>query len=283
MRTGLQYDRPSISHICTYIEFLAARRKCPKSVRNDISSIRTYFRLAGLPTASIDSIQVNLALRALDMDVRHVPDQKDPASPHVVYHVVRVLSARENGPMLAYGVVLMFQAFLRQSNLLPRTVAEYDYTRQMAVQDVVVHTDRITLHIKWSKTTQKYGDARHIELYAINSSPLCPRHLHFLAQLSSPPMSPRAPLIRFRDGNPITVSHFNRQWKEALMSLGCDPQKLSLHSLRRGGASYAYYDHNATLLEVKRHGSWASDAVRAYLRPLVPRKSRIHQAMLHLP
>ena len=282
MRTGLKYDEPTISHICTYIEFLAARRRCPKSVRNEISSIRTYLRMAGFSTTDVDSLQVQNALRALDLQVRHIPDQKDPASPKIVSQVVAVLMGKPNGPMLAYSVVLMFQGFLRQSNLLPRLVGEYDHTRQLAVQDVTVLSDHLSIKITWSKTAQRYGDARTMELYAITSSPLCPRHLHIVSQLTTPPRSGKSPLIRFKDGNPITVSHFNRQWREALLTIGLDPNKLSLHSLRRGGASYAYYEHDAPLLEVKRHGAWASDAVRAYLRPLVPRKSNVHKAMLSL-
>ena len=116
MRTGLKYDNPSIAHICSYIEYLAQSCKCPKSVRNEISSIRTYMRMAGIPTAPVDSLQVNHALRALDIQVRHIPDQKLPATPHVVYEVVKYMTAQTHGYMLAYSAVLMFQGFLHQSN-----------------------------------------------------------------------------------------------------------------------------------------------------------------------
>ena len=56
------------------------------------------------------------------------------------------------------------------------------------------------------------------------------------------------------------------QWTTLLSSVGVDPTAISLRSLRRGGATYAYYN-GASLQDTKTHGTWASDAVGAYIGP----------------
>ena len=50
-------------------------------------------------------------------------------------------------------------------------------------------------------------------------------------------------------------------------------------SLRRGGASYAYHSGGAAIQDIMSHGTWASDAVRAYLIPGKGQLTSAHKAI----
>ena len=65
----------------------------------------------------------------------------------------------------------------------------------------------------------------------------------------------------------MTISHVKKEWDGAILAAGQSPKVFSLHSLRRGGASYSYYNCGAKLADIKRHRGWTSDAVQTYLCP----------------
>ena len=184
--------------------------------------------------------------------------------------------------MVVLAIILMFQAFLRQSNLLPHSVALFDKTRQITVGDITDNGDQITIKVKWTKTQQVMGDRQVINLYAIPGSPLCPVSAYRRAQKGRHQVPLSAPLLSFEDGNPITLGYVKRVWGGTLKLLGYSPEEYSLHSLRRGGASFCRYQHQAELIDVKRHGGWRSDCVRAYLKPPPRYRDSVHRALSRL-
>mmetsp|Transcript_57446 Transcript_57446/g.181875 ORF Transcript_57446/g.181875 Transcript_57446/m.181875 type:complete len:99 (+) Transcript_57446:3605-3901(+) len=61
--------------------------------------------------------------------------------------------------------------------------------------------------------------------------------------------------------------------KSSLRQLNIDPDCYSSHSLRRGGAMFAFLAGVSPEL-IKLHGDWASDAYQAYL--MMPPAARVH-------
>ena len=213
------------------------------------------------------SLHVKNALKAVELQIRHVPDQKDAVTPKLLKNILCLIRKRSNGNMMALAIIIMFQAFLRQSNLLPRCVAAFDPTRQLTSSDVKVRGGVLSIQVKWSKTQQKLGDNREINLHSIPGSPLCPVAAFRAASMGRRRHTPDSPLITFRDGNPMTLGYVKKAWAAVLKSLCRSARVFSLHSLRRGGTSYVSFQGQAKMTDLRRHGGWSSEAVRAYLKP----------------
>ena len=276
---GFNFRRPTPKDMGAYIERLVDKYKSPSTIRNNISAVRTYMASRGWSTKVLDTVRVQNALRAVDIQMRHVPAQRRPISPAQLLPVIGHLSSRRHGSMMVLAVILMFQAFLRQSNLFPSTVAGFDPTRQMTVGDIMANGTNITLAIKWSKTQQKFGDHQSITLHALPSSPLCPMAAYNKAARVRRTNAPNSPLITFVDGNSITTGFMKKEWNQALAAVSLPPAHYSLHSLRRGGATFSYFQGGDTLYDVQRHGGWRSDSIRAYLKPPSTFKDSVHRAL----
>ena len=279
---GFGYKKPTPIQVCAYIERMVELGCAPGTIRNNISLIRSHLRLKSQNVRAFNSVLVTNAIRAVEMDIRHVKRQKDPVTPQILKSVIKQLSGQPNAQMITLALILMFEAFLRQSNLLPRSVSLFDKTRHMTLGDVADNGKCVTINIKWSKTQQAFGDHQVVNLYAILGSPLCPVTAYRKALRVHPRPRPSAPLISFTDGNPITLGYVKRVWGDALEAIKLSPKTYSLHSLRRGGASFCHFKQGAKLHDVKRHGGWRSDCVRAYLRPPPAHKDSVHLALAHL-
>ena len=278
---GFNYKRPKPLDICAYIEYMVEKTFSPGTIRNNISHIKTYMRLRSRSTKSLRSLKVAIALRAVDIHIRHVPQQRPPVTPEVLRGVIRVIRQRTNGPMMCLDLILMYEGFLRQSNVLPPSVKKFDPTRHMTVADVQCNDTHLVVKIKWSKTHQTLGDSQVVNLYKIPGSLLCPVAAFVSAYQHQKGHTSTSPLIAFRDGNPITLGYMKRHFESALSVMDIPPTEFSLHSLRRGGASYTYYK-GADMHDVMRHGGWRSESVRAYLRPPPNFTDTVHRALQQL-
>ena len=217
------------------------------------------------------------------MNIRHVPNSKDAVSPRLLRIVIAHLP---RGPLylqMKLAIVIMYMSFIRQSSLAPPTVAQFDTTRHLTHGDLSLSPKGLHIHIKWSKTLQKTADAKTLLLPPTKDKTLCPviAYREYIASLPTTP-SPLAPLMAFEDGNAMTVRALNRIWAQALRSADLSPTNFSLHSLRRGGASYTYNDQKADLNDVMTQGTWRSSAVRAYIKPKDNEYNTVHEALMRL-
>ena len=65
-------------------------------------------------------------------------------------------------------------AFFRLSNLCPRSLNSYDYTRQWAGGDVFWDENSLKILIKWSKTLQSRDKIKIITLPSHGRAAICP-------------------------------------------------------------------------------------------------------------
>ena len=70
---------------------------------------------------------------------------------------------------------------------------------------------------------------------------------------------------------PVTYYQLRAFLKKKIELIGEDPQKYTLHGLRRAGATHAL-DSGLTNEDIKLMGDWASDAYMAYLEMNVDRR-----------
>ena len=168
---------------------------------------------------------------------------------------------------------------MRQSSLLPSSVKAFDASRHPTRADVTPTSEGITIKLKWSKTLQRSCDLRVLHLPATQDPLLCPLRAYTRYTRSAPARSESAPLLALPDGNPATITLVTRLWKRALAAAHLSPALYSLHSLRRGAATYTHNDANAKLTDVMAQGTWRSMAVRDYITPAQPATNTVHQAL----
>ena len=282
-KTNISYKRISYHHVCWYIEYLARHYKSPSSVSNAISSLRTFYTLAGLPTRPLNHLRVQLALRAVSVNMRHVPSPPGPASPAILKAALARLAGSHRPHAMRLAILLMYVGFLRQSSLVPPSVAKFDPTRHLTMQDVYPVEGGLHVNIKWTKTKQSSADATHIILPPTSDPLVCPVRA-FKSYIAVAPAhhTPTAPLLRHPDGNTLTVPYVRRQWDQLLRRAAIQGPRVSLHSLRKGGANFTYNDCQANLNDVMTHGTWRSQAVRAYIAPAQAPTNSVYKALQRL-
>lgn len=274
---SFEYTRPSPEEVCAYIEQLIARPMSPNAIKGHISSLKAFFRNAGLCIKVFESIQVSNALRAVDISIKHKPKLKLSISPQDISRIINLIDSYKHGKMVSFAIALMFTAFLRQSNLLSRTVKSFDQSRQITIGDVSLKKPLLKIDIKWSKTNQKFGNTSVITVSEMPGSTICPIARYLQTQIPRP-KSPSSPLIRFPDGNPIPLPFVNKYWKQALMAIGIHNKGMTLHRLRLSGASWAN-EQGVPQLDICTQGQWQSQAFRSYIVQSNNKPNKVNNCM----
>ena len=211
--------------------------------------------------------------------IRHTPTPKDAVTPEVLRRVLPLLPTTPNALAIKQAILLMYLGFFRQSSIAPPAVAQFDPTRHTTRANVWPSKDGLHVRLKWTKTLQRSCDAKVILLPYTNDQDLCPVRNHTLCEAHRSQAPGHAPYLAFDDGNPLTTRAIARAWSQAVSRAGLQPEKLTLHSLRRGGASFTYNDQRADLNDVMTQGTWRSMAVRDYIRPPDAKLNSVHRAL----
>ena len=235
------------------------------TIRNKLSHIRVFLRLAGGSLDGINHIRVSRAMDAMlrRKDLAYNP--KDPIPPALLKRVLWTLQETPEAAMVRAAVLLMFFGALRQSEVAPSTIRTFEPLRHLTQGDISIgHPTRIK--VKWAKNLQLHNQSKVVTIYPTQDPDVCPvgaitKAIHMMATL------PRdAPLLVFPGKNtPMPTSYLRGQWAKMLNAIGESTSKYSLHSLRKASATTAYHGGYSEL-EVQRHGGWSSNAHRIYIR-----------------
>ena len=122
----------------------------------------------------------------------------------------------------------------------------------------------LLIRLKWSKTLQSPGDATIVPIPSIPGHPLDPVAAFQAMVAGSPTTHGQSPLLVHPWGRVITTRHLQSSLRSILTSLGVPAHLLSLHSLRRGGATTSALA-GADYLHIKCHGTWRSDSFWDYI------------------
>ena len=111
---------------------------------------------------------------------------------------------------------------------------------------------------KWSKTLQAHERMVLIPVAPIPGHPLCPVQA-YLDMVAALPATKDEPLFVVSDVGtlqPLTSSQLTKVFKDKLTQCGHDARSYSIHSLRRGGVTFAF-DCQVEPLLIKTHGRLA--------------------------
>ena len=128
----------------------------------------------GLETAVFRDERLSLFLKAIRIQRPFKPRLLAHLDISLLEHIIKQGDQCQFPVVFKALYLLMFFSFLRLLNVLPHSVANFDYTRQLARADVIFEVTGAVLLIKWSKNMQNRRDFATISLPDLAGSHLCP-------------------------------------------------------------------------------------------------------------
>ena len=225
------------------------------------------------------SFSWTLTARALSHTIRSAPPHRPAITWDHLEDLVQYASRHPSLTVLKCAVMLAFFAFLRASNLAPKSTKRFDSTRHPCLADVSPDGEDLLFRLRWSKTLQEGVRQVYIPLPSLPGSPVDPKSAwrQYWTDIHASSLELVSPLLR-RTGHPscppISIRDPRSMFRRAVHGAGLRRHRYTLHSLRTGGAMFAYQS-GVPLQEIKRHGTWRSNAVDAYLGENAPLVSNV--------
>jgi hypothetical protein len=248
-----------------YVSHLA-QKLSPTSIPGYLNVVRLLHVEAGLPNPLCENWEITLLKRGINRLKGKPPQQKLPITIEFLRKIRLLLDMKMPFDVAFWAALLVgFYGFLRKSTLLPS--GKLVDGKFLARQDVVDFSlESFTLIVRHSKVIQFGQKCLCIPFSRVLETRLCPV-LAMLMHRGLSPLGSEKPLFNFiQSGVEMSLSHtkFVSKLKSVLSLVGVDSQKYSAHSLRRGGASFAFRA-GLSPLEIKQRGDWASSAFERYI------------------
>ena len=264
----LEYFPCNNKQLCRFGQHLTKTLQSPESVGNYMSGIRTCLALLGLEPPDVQDRQMKMFTAGLKRLMPHAIKQAEPVTPEILLKLSRVVNYRDTIETVAWaGLLLGFYMFLRKSNLVPDTMDQFNGEQQFCRKDVnLLGMDKaMMIEIRWSKTIQHKQKILRLPVLPARNKAICPVFwMHFLT--CAVPGEPEDPVLALPATQKLALSANQLIYRfcKWLTLIGLDSTKFTLHSLHRGGATFAYQS-NIEAEMIKLMGDWASDAYKRYI------------------
>ena len=233
----------------------------------------------GVNPKALDSFELKLMTRACKLILRRPPNRRLPFTVNNLISLVSLCNYMgQIGLIMKVAILFGYYGMLRQSNLAPPSLNQFDITRHTCRGDIIMHAPGLVIIAKWSKTNQSFEQLPLIPLPAIPGSPLDPVKAYQDMISAIPAKSINDPLLMKPSGKPVTVSVLRDAFKTMLELCGFDQVQYSLHSLRRTGATMCWHA-GVQATDIKRHGTWNSSAFMDYIMSTNVSKSPVALAL----
>ena len=205
-------------------------------------------------------------VRGLVNTIRPPYDSRAAMSPSDLFAIIEACQWHEELTPIRVAASFAFFGFLRISNLAQQSVAAFDPQVHTTFVDVQFFYHGLLVNIKWTKTHQNTRNPVNIPLPSLGTSLLCPVHAWgtYTWTLRNQEIDQDGPLLLDAAGKPLTIPVLRRLFCQACQQAHLGDRGYTPHSLRWGGATFAYHA-GVSLESIKRHGTWRSDAMEAYL------------------
>ena len=201
----------------------------------------------------------------------------------MLQQVISSCQQLENPSVFATIYLLAIFSFLRLSNIVPHSMSAFDVSRHLARGDIIFSQDLAIIIVKWSKTNQFRDKVARISIPALLGSPFCPvAALRLLLQSTHGTQTePLFTILNQGSYMPLTDSMVRKHFKRIINILQWQHLRLTFHSFRRSGASWAY-QHGVPIDAIKKQGTWSSDCVWRYISTQSHSSPLIHAFHQHL-
>jgi integrase len=224
------------------MQSLKNRGLSASTIFNVAAALSHLCRVEGIPNIMVEEPLASY-MRSLGKSMRkHLkPNRKEPITPQMLQKMLESTDfGISDSRMLFVLISLGYFGFLRASEL-----------KSLKRKNIEVRDGRILIEIESSKTDSTGKGA----IVAIADGPQEYHPLRFIGAIEE--FAPEMMLFEH------SISSYRRWLKMLIGRIGEDPQKFSLHSLRRGGARAASIAGVPDSL-IKAHGRWKSECVSLY-------------------
>ena len=255
--------------LCRFGQHLKRTFQSPDAVGNYISGIRTCLALLGMVVPDSQDKQMQMFNQGLKRIMPHAVKQAAPITPEILVKMSKVVNYQDTVEMIAWTATLLgFYMFLRKSNLVPDNMQGFNIQQQFARQDINITglQDPIMAEIRWSKTIQFKQRVLRCPVLPAGNKSICPVYWthHMITHVKAGPTEPLF-AIPSKDGwLSLSANQLVARIRKWLKLIKEDEEAYSLHSLRRGGATFAYRS-NLEADMIKTLGDWSSDAFKRYI------------------
>ena len=265
----LQYFPADNRQICRFGQHLSRTFKSPDAVGNYQSAIRTFMALLGMPIPNPSEKEMRMFNQGLKRIMDHEVKQAAPITPEILLRMSRVVNYTSQTDMVAWVATLIgFTMFLRKSNLVPDTMTTFDPFKQFRRKDFnsTGPLSVMMAEITWAKNIQFRQKILRLPVLPVDNKAICPvLWVHYMMQ-KVPALADDPAFTIWVDGEKSALSANQlieriRAWLKLIKE---NEEEYSLHSLRRGGATFAHQCNIGGEM-IKRLGNWASDAYKRYI------------------
>ena len=265
----VKYFPADNNQICRFGQHLAHTFSSPEALGNYQSAVRTFMALLGYPISDPQEKEMRMFTQGLKRTMDHEVKQAAPITPEILLKMSKVVDYTSHTEMVAWVATLIgFTMFLRKSNLVPDTMTTFDPKMQFRRMDFhsTGPASVMMAEITWAKNLQFKQKVLRIPVLPVENKAICPvLWTHYM--MEQIPTEPQDPAFTIWAGNQKMALSANQLIARIRKWLGLVKEKesdYSLHSLRCGGATFAY-QCNIKGEMIKRLGNWVSDAYKRYI------------------
>jgi hypothetical protein len=269
-------EEPEEAAAIMFVTFLAQTQKS-SSIRSTMSGVKNYWSMRGWAFDTSAWNEYNSVMQGIRRTMKGSPQRKHPVSPEELLLMSEHFSESPFARAIWACIMITWWCMFRKSNTTVNETAPDGVGHCIRRGDVTVNRERWQLHIvvRGSKTNQ-YGERIHnAYVQGRKGSKLDPVQAWIDHLESNPGIAATAAAFTFMEQGlqkPMRYEDLRVTLKKCFASIGGEATTVSSHSLRRGGATYAYLSGVPQLL-LKAHGDWASDCYQDYIE--LPQAARL--------
>jgi hypothetical protein len=246
------------------------------SVKTYLRRLRAWYRVAR-PShehslSEFESPMLESFLLGLKKEKGGQPKRKRPITPEMLAAFANLARSRDTheDAIFLFAIFIDFFCFLRKSNLTVEKDTLFDVTKMIRRSDIRVDRSQHVLWVRVRRTkTLQSGDRElWIPIQGVPGHVLDIVAVHDRAMAAYPHTRADAHVFsacweKSDELQPLKYSKFLKTLKEWVRAIGLNPENVAGHSLRRGGASFAF--HSGVSPEIiKAQGDWQSDCYLLY-------------------
>ena len=262
MFTNVEIGKVEVPTVLMFMEYLSQNGLSPSSIRSYMAGIIVYFKWFNLRHEVFYHFKVTLMYRALQRSIHRAPKFKGVFTVTHLQEIIKCCGSLPNPHFYRTAYLFAYFGFLRISNLVPSSRNTFSIKKHLCRGDVLINNDSLVVLIKWSKTLQASNQGSYIILPKFNESHISPWH-HFVHMSKMFPVCKNQPCFSYRCSF-LVESMLREHLRKIVASMGLDPSNHTFHTFRRSGTTLAH-NLDIPIKNIKRHGTWMSDAVQSYI------------------
>ena len=276
----------TLAQLALFAQFLSRTFKTVSAIQNCVSGVRPAHILLGLTPPDLTHPTLKLYVRGLQRLKPGIVNRAHPLTPQMLSHMANRVDPGNPRQWATWTAMLIgFFTFARRSNLVPRSSVSFDPAKQLQRADIITSPSKLAVIFKWSKTIQHMQRILVIPVVALPKCSFCPvaAYQHLITLVPAKPSDPAFCVRKTRESSKsnvqaISQSNLQEMIKFLAADIGLDPVNYSSHSLRRGGASWAYRA-GCSSEQIKLQGDWKSDCFSIYIDSSFEDRTVVSQKM----